>query len=120
METDIARRAALARNMERWRWMPRSLGRDYVFVNAAALEAGLWRQGKGVGTWKVIVGKRSTPTPVFSATITGVIFNPSWEIPASIVREKRDNSPARLGYVRANGRDRQRPGPNNALGQMKL
>ena len=119
-EKDPARRLTIARNMERWRWMPQSLGPDYVLVNAANFKASLWRQGQQVGTWMVIVGKTGTPTPVFSATITGVIFNPWWEIPASIVREKRGNFPSRLGYVRANGRYRQRPGPGNALGQMKL
>ncbi|HZF45928.1 MAG TPA: L,D-transpeptidase family protein, partial [Sphingomonadaceae bacterium] len=83
---DQSARSAIARNMERWRWMPRSLGEDHVLVNAAAFEAGLWREGAKVGTWKVIVGKKSTPTPVFNATITGVNLNPWWEIPASIVR----------------------------------
>lgn len=125
--TDQSDRSALARNMERWRWMPRSLGEDHVLVNAAAFEAGLWREGRKVGTWKVIVGKKSTPTPVFNATITGVNLNPWWEIPASIVREsvgalvRRSPATARArGYVWADGRYRQRPGPNNSLGQMKL
>jgi len=119
-ETDEARRKVIAINMERWRWMPHSLGRNYVLVNAAAFTARLWRQGQPAGEWRVIVGKRSTPTPVFSATITGVILNPWWEIPASIVREKHGNFPARLGYVRSGDRYRQKPGPGNALGQMKL
>lgn len=126
-ETDASRRAAIARNMERWRWMPRRLGADHVIVNTARFEAQLWRGGSKAGTWRVIVGKRSTPTPVFEATIEGVILNPWWEIPASIVREsvgglvRRNPAAARArGYVWSNGRYRQRPGPSNALGQMKL
>jgi len=126
-ETDEDRRGVIARNMERWRWMPRSLGDDYVLVNAAAFEAHLWREGSKAGTWRVIVGKTRTPTPVFSTTIEGVILNPWWEIPTSIVREsvgslvRRNPARARArGYVWDNGRYRQRPGPNNALGQMKL
>lgn len=119
-ETDPAKRATIARNMERWRWMPHALGDDYVLVNAAAFEAQLWRGGEKVGTWKVIVGKKSTPTPVFNATITGVILNPWWEVPASIMREMRGRFPASRGYVRSGGGVRQRPGPTNALGQMKL
>lgn len=126
-ETDAGRRKAIARNMERWRWMPNSLGRDYVLVNAARFEAELWRGGEPAGKWRVIVGKTSTPTPSFDAMIEGVTFNPWWEIPASIVREsvgalvRRNPSLARQrGYVWDNGRYRQRPGPNNALGQMKL
>lgn len=126
-EDDPERQIAIARNLERWRWLPRSLGEDYVIVNAAHFEADLWREGDHVGTWRVIVGTQRTPTPVFQATIEGVVLNPWWEIPASIVRESvgalvRNNpSLARSrGYVVQNGRYRQRPGPNNALGQMKL
>lgn len=126
-ETDPAKRTTLSRNMERWRWMPLDLGKDYVLVNTARFEASLWRGSARVGTWPVIVGKPQTPSPVFAATITGVTFNPWWEIPASIVREsvgslvRRNPALARKrGYVWGGGSYRQRPGPGNALGQMKL
>lgn len=119
-EADPGRRLTLARNMERWRWMPRKLGDDHILVNAPSFEARLWRGGRHAGTWPVIVGKPSTPTPVFSALITGVTLNPWWNIPASIVREKGGRFPASQGYVHSGGQWRQKPGPNNALGQMKL
>lgn len=126
-ESSPARRARIARNMERWRWMPLDLGASYVLVNAASFEASLWRDGARAGTWPVIVGKPRTPTPVFGATITGITFNPWWEIPGSIVREsvgalvRRNPGLARQrGYVWGGGSYRQRPGPGNALGQMKL
>lgn len=126
-EGDAIRRITIAGNMERWRWMPRSLGEDYVLVNTARFEAALWREGKLTGIWRVIVGKTSTPTPVFSTRVEGVTLNPWWEIPASIVREsvgalvRRNPALARQrGYVWSSGRYRQRPGPGNALGQMKL
>ncbi|MBB6122410.1 hypothetical protein [Sphingobium subterraneum] len=38
-EADAARRATLAANMDRWRWMPRALGRRYLLVNTASFEA---------------------------------------------------------------------------------
>lgn len=127
VERDPARRADLARNMERWRWMPHRLADDYVLVNAASFEARLWRGGRQAGVWPVIVGKTRTPTPVFAATITGVTLNPWWDVPGSIVREsvgalmRRSPATARArGYVWNGGRIRQRPGPGNSLGQMKL
>lgn len=126
-QTDPEKRKTIALNMERWRWMPRSLGQEYVLVNAPMFEASLWRGGTRISTWKIIVGKTSTPTPVFDTSITGVILNPWWDVPASIVREsvgslvRRNPSLARArGYVWSSGRIRQKPGPNNALGQMKL
>lgn len=126
-EADPGKRTQIARNLERWRWLPHDLGRDFILVNAAAFEAQYWRDGAPVGTWKVIVGKPASPTPVFMATVTGVTLNPWWDIPANIVREsvgalvRKNPALAReRGYVWGGGRYRQRPGPDNALGRMKL
>lgn len=126
-ESDPVNRKTIALNMERWRWMPRALGSEFLLVNVPMFEASLWRENVRVSTWKVIVGKASTPTPVFDTAITGVNFNPWWNVPASIVREsvgalvRRNPSLARArGYVWSDGRIRQKPGPGNALGQMKL
>lgn len=126
-ETDPTRRATLAANMDRWRWMPRNMGTRYLLVNAASFEAMLWEDGKLAGRWEVIVGKTKSPTPVFAARITGVTLNPWWEIPSSIAAEgvaamvrRNPATAAKRGYVYENGHYRQRPGPNNALGRMKL
>lgn len=126
-ETDAAKKRLIARNMERWRWMPLSLGRDYLLVNPAAFELTRWRDGQRIGQWRVITGKTSTPTPIFSASVTGVNLNPWWNVPANIVRESVGSlirrSPATAqarGYVWSGGTVRQKPGPQNSLGQMKL
>lgn len=126
-ETDATRRAILAANMDRWRWMPRALGQRYLLVNAASFEAMLWQDNKLVGRWEVIVGKTKSPTPVFAAQVTGVVLNPWWEIPSSIAAEgiasmvrRNPVAAAQRGYVYENGHYRQKPGPNNALGRMKL
>lgn len=127
VEQDPARRIILAANLERWRWMPRRLAGRYLIVNAASFEATLWQDKTPIGRWEVIVGKTKSATPVFAAKITGVTFNPWWEIPSSIVAESigalvrdRPAEAARRGYVVTDGRYRQKPGPNNALGRMKL
>jgi len=126
-ETDPNRRQQLMLNMDRWRWMPRDRGQRYILVNAPAFEAALWENGVEVARWRVVVGRQRSRTPVFSAQVSGVNFNPWWEIPTSIVNESiaalRRNNPAefaRRGYVVQNGRYRQRPGPANSLGRMKL
>lgn len=117
----------LRANMERWRWMPRDLGERYLLVNVPAFTISLVENGRVIERRRVIVGKVSTPTPQFAALVTGVIFNPWWDVPASIVREsvgrqlRANPALARArGYVVSNGRVRQAPGPANALGQMKL
>lgn len=126
-ETDPAKKRVIARNMERWRWMSLSLGRDYLLVNAAAFELTRWHDGQRIAQWRVITGKTSSPTPIFSATVTGVNLNPWWNVPANIVREsvgsliRRSPATARArGYLWSGGSVRQKPGPQNSLGQMKL
>ncbi|HEY9090656.1 L,D-transpeptidase family protein [Parasphingorhabdus sp.] len=126
-EEDPGKRRILAENMERWRWMPMYLGRKYLMVNIASFEVSMWEDDQKIETWPVIVGKQQTKSPVFEASVSGVVLNPWWEIPASIVAESVGsmlrNRPAearRRGYVIQNGRYRQRPGPGNSLGQMKL
>tara|TARA_R110002126_G_scaffold141282_10_gene286353 strand:+ start:8945 stop:10102 length:1158 start_codon:yes stop_codon:yes gene_type:complete len=126
-ESDDQKRATLATNLDRWRWMPLVMGDKYLLVNAASFEVTLWENNKKLRTWPNIVGKTKSPTPVFDASVSGVILNPWWEIPTSIVAESIGalvrNHPAtarRKGYVVQDGRYRQRPGPGNALGQMKL
>ncbi len=126
-EDDAQRRAVIALNLARWRWMPRNLGSRYVLVNAAAMELTVWENGEAIDRRRVIIGRRRTPTPIFEASISGVILNPWWEVPTSIAAEgissmvRNNPSAARArGYVYQDGRYRQRPGPGNALGRMKL
>ncbi|MFI4982045.1 MAG: L,D-transpeptidase family protein, partial [Nevskiales bacterium] len=117
-ETDPDRRLTLARNLERWRWMPQSLGEDYVLVDIPRFEVGLWRRGEPVQTWPAVVGKVSTPTPVFAAQIQSVTFNPWWYVPPSIIRS---GGVGKLSYVHLpGGAVKQPPGPRNALGKMKI
>lgn len=124
---DKAGSQRLRANLERWRWMPRDLGRRYLMVNVPAFTVSLVEDNKVVARRRAIVGKAATPTPQFSATVSGVILNPWWDIPASIVRESVGrlvaNDPTQVrqkGYVVSGGRYRQQPGPQNALGQIKL
>lgn len=121
----------LRANLDRWRWMPRELGQNYILVNVPSFTLDYVRDGRRVARHRAIVGKPETPTPQFSTLATGVILNPWWEVPPSIIAEsvgslvRKNPSAARAkGYVTStvNGRlyVRQAPGPGNSLGQMKL
>ncbi len=109
-------------NMDRWRWLPRDLGQKYVIVNVPAYMVALVEDGRVVARRRAVAGAVKTATPSLNATISGVIFNPWWEVPKSIEPEVR----GKRGYVAvkdANGkviRYRQPPGASNALGRMKL
>jgi murein L,D-transpeptidase YcbB/YkuD len=72
-------------NMERWRWLPRDLGATHVMVNIPEFEARVVRDGAIVHETRVIAGKATNQTPIFSAAIQYIIVNPNWNVPDSIV-----------------------------------
>lgn len=122
--SDADTRNRLIANMERWRWMPRDLGRDHIYVNVPSYTLDLVRDGREVSTHSVVVGARGTPTPQMTMAASSVVMNPYWYVPASIVRSSRLR-PGRAGYefvAAGGGRHivRQRPGPRNALGRIKI
>jgi murein L,D-transpeptidase YcbB/YkuD len=118
--TDQAARDKIRLNLERWRWLPRDLGSRYVIVNVPAFTVALVEDGQVVARHRAVVGAVKTATPQLSATATGVIFNPWWEVPRSIAGEVR----GKRGYVTVPDgegvRYRQPPGPGNALGRVKV
>lgn len=91
-------------NMERWRWLPESLGDSYVLVDIPRFVLILIRDGRTVMTSKVIVGKCYRETPVFSSAITHVVLCPSWNVPQSIaVKDILPQIMADSGYLDRNG-----------------
>jgi murein L,D-transpeptidase YcbB/YkuD len=120
-------------NMDRWRWLPRDLGATHILVNVPEYRLRLMVDGEIVRSHRVIVGARGTPTPQFSDLVEGVIFNPTWTVPQSIVvgeglGRRVLNNPVwarNMGYVATRGANGyvsvvQQPGPQNALGMVKL
>ncbi|MDZ3832564.1 MAG: L,D-transpeptidase family protein [Sphingopyxis sp.] len=122
---------AIRVNMERWRWMPRDLGPRYVVSNVPEYMTRVVHGGTTIATHKAVVGKASTPTPQLNPMATGIIVNPNWTLPRSIINEGIGatiaNNPARAraqGYTwTGSGKSLsvvQKPGANNALGVMKM
>jgi len=121
------RLAQIDANLERWRWMPRSLAADRVEVDTGAQEATLYQGGSPVLRMRAIVGSPKHPTPMFASRIDAVIVNPPWNVPRSIaVNEllpaegRRPGLLASMGIRWVDGHLQQRPGPNNSLGVIKF
>jgi L,D-transpeptidase YcbB len=71
-------------NMERWRWMPDDLGGLYVWDSVPEQIVRVVDNGKVVFAEKIVVGRPTTPTPIFSADMLFIIFHPSWGVPTGI------------------------------------
>src|SRR6266404_6518500 len=120
----------IAANMERYRWLPRSFGSRYIFVNVPAFKLEAFDTGQKVLEMKVIVGQeyQDKATPVFADSMETVVFRPYWNVPPSIAA--KEIFPKGSAYMASqnmetyteNGRTavRQRPGPKNALGYVKF
>jgi murein L,D-transpeptidase YcbB/YkuD len=118
-----SREAKILANMERWRFMPRSLGSTYVNVNIPQFEVRVVAGGQIVHQERVIVGKPTNKTPSFSDSMEMVEFNPYWNVPESIIwNEMGGRIPAGWDGGMRDGRMwiRQPPGPKNALGKIKF
>ncbi len=141
--------AQVRANLERWRWLPDDLGTRHIRVNIADFRLEARAGGVVEREHKVVVGKTYRRTPVFSDEIEYLVFNPWWETPRRLAVQDKlpqfSQDPAainRLGFeiVDAEGNNvdpatidwktvtgatfpyrlRQRPGPENAVGRVKL
>ena len=56
-------------------------------LNVPAFMVYVARDGKVVYTDKIVVGELKYATPIFSAELKSVVFNPEWTVPPTIVRE---------------------------------
>jgi len=119
---ETARRELIRANMERWRWLPRELGARHVLVNVPAFTAAIIDNGQVTRRHRTVVGTRRTQTPGLSATVTGVTMNPWWTVPQSIIREMGGRFGSSYVVTRNGGTTiaRQRPGPGNSLGRVKI
>jgi murein L,D-transpeptidase YcbB/YkuD len=120
----------IAANMERYRWLPRSFGKRYIFVNVSAFKLEAYDSGTKTLDMKVIVGQeyQDKATPVFADSMQTVVFRPYWNVTPDIAA--KEIFPKGAAYMarenmetyQENGqtRVRQRPGPKNALGFVKF
>lgn len=75
-------------NMERWRWLPESLGEHYIVVNSADFRMEVYEKGGPILSMRIVVGKPFWHTPSFSSIMTYLVLNPSWNVPRNITFEE--------------------------------
>ena len=127
-------KTAIRANMDRWRWLARDMGNQYLLTNVPEYMLRLTVNNKVITSYRTVVGKPGkTATPQLAETVQGVIFNPTWTVPQSIVKgeglgAKVLGNPGwakAAGYKGTKGADGfvtvvQQPGKGNSLGLMKL
>jgi L,D-transpeptidase YcbB len=139
--------AQIAANLERWSELSVQLPSRRLEINIPAAELVAFDENRPIMSMRVVVGTNQNPTPVLRSQVIAVVFNPSWTVPTSIVRNeilpRLRQDPL---YLRRNGIQiidrpadpygekigwtspdrprtlalRQQPGPKNALGRIKF
>jgi murein L,D-transpeptidase YcbB/YkuD len=120
----------IAANLERYRWLPRTLGNKYILVNVPAFKLEGFEGGEKTIEMKVIVGEeyQGRTTPVFSDKMEYVVFRPYWNVTPTIAATElfpkfaAEGMPADYETYTENGelRLRQKPGEKNSLGLVKF
>jgi L,D-transpeptidase YcbB len=139
------RREQIIANIERWRWYPNDFGKHYTIVNIPEYSLNVVKDGDTIQSYKVIVGKKARKSPVLNSKLKTVVFNPTWTVPPTIIKEdlvpdatkdrsyfskmhitiydykRRKISPYDWNPEKANNYDYvQDPGNFNSLGNMKI
>jgi murein L,D-transpeptidase YcbB/YkuD len=125
--------AAILATMERWRWIPRELGRTHVILNIPDYHLRVFNNGSQLWMTRVVVGKPTQATPLLTETMKYITVNPTWNVPQSIIYnellpiyETSDPQIFERQGLRVergpNGNIRvyQPPGERNALGQIRF
>jgi murein L,D-transpeptidase YcbB/YkuD len=119
-------------NLERWRWMPHDLGKDYVIVNLPDFTLRVFHDGRQIWMTRIVTGKPTMATPIMSAEMKYITVNPTWHVPPSIVMHEYlpalaadPTVLARMGLrmsYNPNGSVHisQPPGDHNALGRIRF
>ncbi len=136
-------------NLERLRWVRHNIGDEFVLVNIAGYKVYYVRDNQIIWESRVQVGKEYRQTPVFRDEIQYLAFNPTWTVPPTILSKdilpKLKKDPGYLQKKNMNVIDskgniidastinwstmtankfpymiRQEPGPENALGRVKI
>lgn len=79
--------------MERWRWLPSTLGERFIVVNVPAFQLYGFDLTSGSTdptlVMPVVVGKAArTQTPIFSGRMQYLVFRPYWNIPPGILKQE--------------------------------
>jgi L,D-transpeptidase YcbB len=124
---------AVLATMERWRWVPRDLGKTHVELNIPDFFVRVYNNGEKVWQTRTVVGKPGHETPLLTETMKFITLNPTWNVPESIIYNEllpvyETSDPQifeRQGLKMertADGKIRvfQPPGERNALGQIRF
>ena len=119
-------------NIERFKNTSVNNGETRLVVNIPEYKLHVYEGTKEVFNMDIVVGSEEHKTVTFDDQMTNIVFSPYWNVPTSIVEnEILPAMNADKNYLRNHGYEitgyedglpviRQKPEPNNSLGQVKF
>lgn len=81
------RKQQIITNLERWRWYPADLGNSFLGVNIPNYYLFLVDNKDTINKYRVVVGTPKRKSPILSSKISNIVFNPTWTVPPTIIKE---------------------------------
>ena len=81
------RRSQILANLERWRWFSRDFGEQYLLINLPDYKLDFMQKNTTTASHKIVCGKPKRMTPILQSKLSNFVFNPTWTVPPTIIKE---------------------------------
>ena len=85
--TKEERKQQIIANLERWKWFPIDFGNEYLMVNLPNYNIVYVKKNDTIATHNIVVGTPKRNTPVLISKLSNLVFNPTWTVPPTIIKE---------------------------------
>jgi len=85
--TKEQRKHQIIANLERWRWYSKPFAPNYVLINIPNYSLTVVENQEMTMSKRIVVGKSKRKTPVLTSVLQTVVFNPTWTVPPTILKE---------------------------------
>ncbi|MBO9586806.1 MAG: L,D-transpeptidase family protein [Flavobacterium sp.] len=81
------RKKQIIANLERWRWYPSELAENYFIINIPDYSLNVVESQDTTLVRNIVVGTSKRRTPIITSFLKTVVFNPTWTVPPTILKE---------------------------------
>lgn len=81
------RKEQIIANLERWRWYPSEFAENYFIINIPDYSLNVVENQDTTLVRNVVVGTSKRRTPIITSILKTVVFNPTWTVPPTILKE---------------------------------
>ncbi|WP_264552193.1 L,D-transpeptidase family protein [Flavobacterium sp. N2038] len=81
------RKEQIIANLERWRWFTTDFAENYFIINIPDYSLNVVEEQDTTLTRNIVVGTSKRKTPIITSTLRTIVFNPTWTVPPTILKE---------------------------------